>query len=187
GNAGDADPPRDGAGVRGRSVPRDRVPAPHAGQPPRDGAGQAQEPAHGLELRAPLPRRRLDRAGGDGDARPGVPVPGRRHVPLHEHRELRPARDGRGDAGRQRPVDAAGDEDPGRVLQRPPHRHPAPAVPGARDRGDVAGDEVGHEDRVVEAGQARERRHGQRARVHRHRREGAGEPHDGRVHGAREV
>ncbi len=46
GNSGNPDPPRHGHRVRGRSVPRRRVPSPHAGQPARDGAGEAQEPSH---------------------------------------------------------------------------------------------------------------------------------------------
>src|SRR5687768_18222131 len=51
---------------------------------------------------SPLPRRGFDREGVDGDARARVSLPGWRHVPFHERRELRSARDGRRDARRQR-------------------------------------------------------------------------------------
>ena len=54
----------------------------------------------------------------------------------------------------------------------------------ARGRRYGAGDEDGDEERVEQAGEAGERRVDQRARVHRDRRPGEGEPDDGRVSGA---
>ena len=58
-------------------------------------------------------------------------------------------------------------EDPGRVLRRQADRHPAAEHAHARDRGDGAGDEDGDEDGVVQAGDAGERRDGERAGVRR--------------------
>ena len=54
-------------------------------------------------------------------------------------------------------------------LRRPSDRHSAAELADARDRGHGAGDEDGDEDGVDEAGEARERRDGQRAGVHRRR------------------
>src|SRR5439155_1053432 len=84
-------PPRHGHRLRRRTVSRDRVPAPHAGQSARDGPGEAQESPHGLFIRAPVPRCGFHRSRVDGDARSRVPLSGWRHLPFHEHRELRPA------------------------------------------------------------------------------------------------
>ena len=149
------------------ALPGDGFPAPDPGESPGVRPGAAPQPDVGQHLRHPLQRHRVRGGRAARHQRAPGAVPRRQRGARDGRGDLRPVFPGRRDGRRAGAVARAGDDLPGRVAQRPGHRHPAAGGGRAGSGGDGADHEDRHQDRQHQARQAQQRRHDPGARVHR--------------------